>query len=223
MAWVTACRPRMALLWKEPACSPHHHLQLPCLMEKCFTSVSWTEPNELTPYPEPFSPWAFSYLTSSTGSPIKCCDMKTSIQICKTLCQSGMLLFVCLFVFSKPKLPVNLHYSEEPCQKAHLLLRTTAKNKNVVLRCVFRILDIEQSRETRLCCVVSGCCVHFRLGLICLDYSRDETLTVLLGSWPLLQKMDKWFQRSWSWLNKTFWLEFWHYPALNECFWKYFF
>lgn len=37
----------------------------------------WSGPKGLTPSPEPCSPWASSCLTSSTGSPTKCCGTRT--------------------------------------------------------------------------------------------------------------------------------------------------
>lgn len=122
--WVTACRLRMVPLWREPACSPPH-LQLPCLTEKYFTSVSWTEPNALTPYPELFFPWAFSYLTSSTGSPIKCCDTRTFMQICKTLsanpgCWSFFVWLFFLRVFFFPSQNQN-------CLSIYITVRNRVK------------------------------------------------------------------------------------------------
>lgn len=82
MDWVTPCRPRMVPLWRGPLCSPHR-LQSPCMTGRYCTSALWTGPSALTPYPEPSFPWASSYSTSSTGSPIKCCDTRTSMRICK--------------------------------------------------------------------------------------------------------------------------------------------
>lgn len=111
MDWVTACRPRMVPLWKGPPSSTPH-LQLPCMMARYFTSVLWIEPSALTPFPELSFPWASSYSTSSTGSPIKCCDMRTSMQICKMLSD-------CLS---------DLHYNEEMCKEAYLLLKNIAKS-----------------------------------------------------------------------------------------------
>lgn len=106
MDWVTACRPRMAQLWKGPLCSPLR-LQLLCTTERCFTSDLWTGPSASTPYPEPFFLWAFLYSTSSTGSLIKCCDTRTSTQICKTLPANFSCYLHILFSFSEPKLPVR--------------------------------------------------------------------------------------------------------------------
>lgn len=92
--WVTACRPRMAPLWKGPLCSPLH-LRLLCTTGRYFTSVLWTGPSASIPYPEQSFLWAFLYSTSSIGSHIKCCDTRTSMQICKALCAS----FSCCMIF----------------------------------------------------------------------------------------------------------------------------
>lgn len=48
---------------------------------------------------------------------------------------------------------------------------------------------------------------------------QTKTLPVLVGSWPLVA-MKAINSRSWSWLDETYWLEFWHRASLNECFWK---
>lgn len=122
MDWVTACKLRMVLLWKGPPCSPPH-LQSPCTTERCFTSVSWTGPSALIPYPEPSFLWASSYSISSTGSPTKCCDTRTSMQICKTLSANPRCYILVFFVFSQNQNCLSdLHYSEEMRQEADLLL-----------------------------------------------------------------------------------------------------
>lgn len=139
MDWVIVCRPRMAPLWKGPLCSDPR-LQLPRTTERYFTSVLWTGPSALTPYPEPFFLWASSYSTSSTGSPIKCFDTRTSMQICKRLFANPSCYIFGVFFFSQNQNCLSdLHYNEEMCQEAYMymLLKTIAKN--FVLRCVFRI------------------------------------------------------------------------------------
>lgn len=107
MDWVTACRTRMGTLWKGPRSSPHH-LQFLCMTQMRFASVLWIGLNASTPYPEPSSLWASSYLTSSTGSPIKCCDMRTSMQICKKNKLSLPTPVAKLYLFfSEPNLPAS--------------------------------------------------------------------------------------------------------------------
>lgn len=122
---VTACKPRMALLWRGQQCSPRP-LQWPCMMEKCLVSALWTGPNGSTPFLELSFPWAFSFLTSFTGWHTKCCDTKTSMQICKALqlkfaipsLKKKHLNQNCLF---------DLHHSEEMCPETSQLLKITAE------------------------------------------------------------------------------------------------
>lgn len=83
------------------------------------------------------------------------------------------------------------------------------------------------SRETRLSCV------GVQAGVVCDLTSlvsvlvwpvrittETKTLLVLVGLWRLFEIMKVQRSQCWSWLEETYWLEFWHCVSSNECFWK---
>lgn len=117
--WATACRTRTERQQKDPPSSPSRP-RWPCTTGTRFTSASWIGPSASTPYPERFSRSASSSSTSSTGSPTKCCDTRTSTQTCEPQNQN------CLS---------DTNWRER--RQAHLPPRTGALN--FVLRGVFRI------------------------------------------------------------------------------------
>lgn len=159
MDWVTACRPRMVPLWREPLCSLprllrlllHLLLQLPFTTEGYSTSVLWIGQSALTPYPEQSFPWASSYSTSSTGSPIKCCDTRTSIKICRTLSADPSCYILSFFFSQNRNCLSDLQYiTMRKCVK-RLICFLKPLLKNCVLRCVFRISEEEPKDKVKLC------------------------------------------------------------------------
>lgn len=112
------------------------------------------------------------------------------MQICKLLsADSSYYILVVFFSSQNQNCLSDLHYHEEMCEEAYLLLKTIAKKLCAQVRLqdlreeVIKLKDKVKLRGFRLVLLLFTIALsHICIGLIRSDYNRDNTLLALVGS-----------------------------------------